>query len=262
VRRWRPADQAQAAANAYNTGAAKAAPFFMPITSPQNRKLKEIAKLVARRDRRERAGRFVAAGEDLLAAADAAGWEALERYCAAGSGLAGVEVEPELLARASGLESGTRALAVYQERFSQAPVGPLCVHLHGVRDPGNLGTILRAAHAFGGSCVSLGAGCADPFAPKAVRASMGAVFAVALARGGPLPGRRIALVPGAGVVLAEVGRAGSEVTVMLGAEREGLPRELVDGADVVAHIPISGDSLNVAMAAAVALYELSRMARA
>ena len=107
----------------------------MTITSSHNDKLKAIRKLGQRRRERERSGRFVAEGEDLLAAAEAAGWEPVERYCAAGSGLGGTEVEPSLLAAASGLGSGTRALAVYEERWAPQPAGPLCVYLHGVRDP-------------------------------------------------------------------------------------------------------------------------------
>src|SRR6516165_4778521 len=141
----------------------------MMITSPHNHRLKEIRKLRMRRRARQRAGRFVAEGEDLLAAADAAGWRALERYCAAGSGLEGSEVDPDALAKAAGLASGTRALAVYEERWWPAPTGPLCVYLHGVRDPGNVGTVLRSAEAFGAASVALGPGSADPFSPKAVR---------------------------------------------------------------------------------------------
>src|SRR5579875_1256039 len=108
----------------------------MTITSPHNEHLKEIRKLNQRRRARERAGRFVAEGEDLLAAADAAGWQPSERYCTAGSGLPGTEVEPHLLAAVSELGSGTRALAVYAERWAPAPLGPLCVCLIGVHDPG------------------------------------------------------------------------------------------------------------------------------
>src|SRR5450755_3368634 len=185
----------------------------MTITSAHNEQLTQIRKLRQRRRWRERSGRFVAEGEDLLAAADAAGWPALERYCAAGSGLDGVEVEPRILASLSGLGSGTRALAVYEERWAVPPPGPLCVYLHGVRDPGNVGAVLRSAQAFGASSVALGPGSADPFGPKAVRASMGAVFAVPLARseGAPdtLPGATIALVAGAGTSLAELWRSGS-----------------------------------------------------
>src|SRR5262245_10120370 len=147
----------------------------MTITSPHNDHLKQIRKL-ARRRAREQAGLFVAEGEDLLAAADEAGWVAAERYVAVGSGLSGVEVEPQLLAAVSQLGSGTRALAVYEQRWAQEPVGPLCVALHGIADPGNVGAVLRSALAFGASSVALGPGCADPFGHKAVRASMGAVF--------------------------------------------------------------------------------------
>jgi TrmH family RNA methyltransferase len=249
----------------------------MTITSHHNRKLKEIRKLRQRRRWRERSGRFVAEGEDLLAAADAAGWEAVERYCVAGSGLAGTEVDAELLTTASGLVSGTRALAVYEERWAPRARGPLCVYLHGLHDPGNVGTILRSAHAFGVSSVAIGPGTADPFSPKAVRASMGAVFGVPLARTDDLdalPGIKIALVPGEGTPLHELWRIRSTprnenanppegaLTLLVGSEREGLPPGLIDAADLTAHIAIETDSLNAAMAATIALYELrSRMAR-
>jgi RNA methyltransferase, TrmH family len=242
------------------------------ITSSHNQKLKEIRKLRQRRRWRERAGQFVAEGEDLLTSADASGWIAIERYVAAGSGLEGVEVEPALLASASGLSSGTRALAVYEERWASAPAGPLCVYLHGVHDPGNVGAVLRSAQAFGASSVVLGPGTADPYSPKAVRASMGAVFAVPLARSdsvAELPGVKIALVSGAGDPLDEVWRSTPvfarssakeprAATLMVGSERDGLPETVVADADHLAHIPIEIDSLNAAMAATIALYELSR----
>jgi TrmH family RNA methyltransferase len=245
----------------------------MTITSSHNDNLKEIRKLGQRRRARDRAGRFVAEGEDLLAAADAAGWTALERYCAAGSGLEGVEVERHVLASASALGSGTRALGVYAERWAPTPAGPLCVYLHGVSDPGNIGAVLRSAQAFGAASVALGPGSADPFGPKAVRASMGAVFHVPVARvddPAALPGQTIALVARAGHPLRELWRSGSEglnqnakvqaVTLLIGAERAGLPPELVAAADRVAHIPIQTHSLNAAMAATIALYEVTRMA--
>jgi TrmH family RNA methyltransferase len=235
------------------------------ITSHHNQKLKEIRKLRMRRRWRDRSGLFVAEGEDLLSVADAHGWTAIERYAAVGSGLPGVSVEAELLASASGLGSGTRTLAVYEERWAPAAVGPLCVYLHGVHDPGNVGAILRSAQAFGASCVVLGPGTADPYSPKAVRASMGAVFALPLARAdvADLPGTKIALVPHAGDELWRSSyvcdsSSAKEATLMIGAEREGLPGEVVAHADHVAHIPIQTDSLNAAMAATIALYEMSR----
>jgi RNA methyltransferase, TrmH family len=239
------------------------------ITSPHNQKLKEIRKLRQRRRWRDRSGLFVAEGEDLLSSADANGWIAIERYAAAGSGLGGIEVEPALLAASSGLGSGTRTLAVYEERWAPAPVGPLCVYLHGVHDPGNVGAVLRSAQAFGASSVALGPATADPFSPKAVRASMGAIFAVPLVRAeaaADLPGVKIALVPGAGQpltghwrsTLAYDGSGAEELTILIGSERDGLPDDVAAQADHLAHIPIRTDSLNAATAAAIALYELTR----
>ena len=223
------------------------------ITSAQNPHLKDIRRLHRRRTR-DAVGRFVVEGEDLLAAADAAGWPAIERYCAAGSGLAGVEVAPEALHAVSALGSGTRALAVYEQRWA-APAGPACVALWGVGDPGNVGAVLRGAAAFGAASVALGPGCADPYGPKAVRASMGAIFAVPVARVervDELPGERIALVAHEG----EPVRGPGDATIVVGAERKGLADEVVAACDRVAHIPIAGESLNAAMAATVALYEL------
>jgi TrmH family RNA methyltransferase len=224
------------------------------ITSPHNEALKEIRKLAGRRWR-DKLGEFVAEGEDLLEAADAAGWHASARYAATGSGLPGIPVAPHVLATVSQLGSGTRALGVYPQRWS-APAGPLCVALWGVNDPGNVGTVIRGALAFGASSVALGPGSADPYGHKAVRASMGALFSVPVARVrdvAQLPGRRIALVARAGEPLR---RLDGEVTVVVGAEREGLPDAVVAACDDVAHIPIAhADSLNAAMAATIALYE-------
>ena len=135
---------------------------------PEEPHLKALRRLHRRRER-ERSGTFLAEGEDLISAAELAGWHAVEGYrrrAPAGPGRAAAqagfhEVEGELLAGVSTLGSGTRVLAVYEQRWS-APTGPLCVYLHALRDPGNVGTIIRSAHAFGASCVALGPGCADP----------------------------------------------------------------------------------------------------
>ena len=171
---------------------------------------------------------------------------------------------PEVLAWASTLGSGTRAIAIYQQRWA-APTGPLCVYLHEVADPGNVGAIVRSALAFGASSVALGPGCADPFGPKAVRASMGAVFALPLARAralDQLPGRTLALAAHAGQPLAGA-KPSDPTTILLGAERAGLPADWQQACDEIRHIPIApaAESLNVAMAATVALYELTAKRR-
>jgi TrmH family RNA methyltransferase len=230
------------------------------ITSPHNEALKEVRKLAGRRWR-DKLGEFVAEGEDLLDAADAAGWHATARYVAADSGLEGVPVAPHVLSTVSQLGSGTRAIGVYPQRWA-TPAGPLCVALWGVNDPGNVGTVIRSALAFGASSVALGPGSADPYGPKAVRASMGAIFSVPVSRVrdvAELPGRRVALVAREGEPLDALS---GEVTFVVGAEREGLPDDVVASCDSVAHIPIArADSLNAAMAATVALYELTRITR-
>jgi TrmH family RNA methyltransferase len=218
------------------------------ITSPHNDKLKEIRRLMRRREER-----FVAEGEDLVNAADEAGWPAVYRL------EAGVDVAPGLLDEVSSLGSGTRVIAVYDRREAPAPAGPLCLALWGVRDPGNVGTVLRAALAFGAASVAVGPDCADPFSPRSVRASMGAIFAVPVARvsdRSELPGARIGLAARAGDPLA--GPLDEPATLLIGAERTGLPDAVLAACDRVAHIPIASESLNAAMAATVALYEATR----
>jgi RNA methyltransferase, TrmH family len=225
------------------------------ITSLDNDALRRVRKLAGRRWR-DKTREFVAEGEDLIAAAEEAGWRpslVLRE---------GVDVAPQLLRKVSQLGSGTRALAVYGQRWAPAPTGPLCVALWGVNDPGNVGTVLRSALAFGAASVAVGPGTADPFGPKAVRASMGAVFAVPVARVGAveeLPGRTVALVARAGRPLRDAEE--EEVTLVVGSEREGLPAAVVAACDEVAHIPIRSESLNAAMAATIGLYESSRVAR-
>lgn len=223
--------------------------------------MKDLRRLQRRRER-ERSGLFLAEGEDLIEAAAAAGRPAVAGYRAAGATIGGADfedVEPSVLDGFSTLGSGTRAIGVYEQRWGE-PAGPVCVYLHGVGDPGNVGTVLRSALAFGASCVALGPGCADPHSPKAVRASMGAIFEVGLARvsdATKLPGERIALVARAGVPIRELADS-RPLTLLVGAEREGLPDELVAACEHVAHIPIASESLNAAMAATVALYEMTR----
>jgi TrmH family RNA methyltransferase len=226
------------------------------ITSPQNEKLKLIRRLGRRRSR-EREGLFVAEGEDLLAAARDAGAEPVELLTAAGEGLGGTEVEPALLADVSKLGSGTRAIGVWREAWAEAPVAP-CVYLHGVSDPGNVGTVIRTANALVGGSVVLGPDCADPYGAHAVRASMGAVFAQPLLRGriDATAGPRAALVAHGGEALEALAGA---VTLCLGAEREGLPAEVLESCDVRVTIPVreSAESLNVAAAAAIALHRIA-----
>lgn len=227
------------------------------IESPHNEKLKLLRKLRERKHR-EREGLFATEGEDLVRAGLAAGAEPRFVLVAPGAGLDGEEVDPELLASVSTLGSGTRAIAVWPRRWAERPE-PVCLYLHGVGDPGNVGAIVRTAHALLGGTVVLGPDCADPFSAKAVRASMGSIFDQPLVRASldATPGPRVALVAHGGERLDALDSA---ATVCLGAEREGLPAELLDRCDAAVTIPTrpgAAESLNVAAAAAIVCERLS-----
>jgi TrmH family RNA methyltransferase len=219
------------------------------ITSRDNEKLKLVRKLQAR-SWRDKLGLFVVEGEDLLAPA---GIEPVERL------EAGVDVEPALLAEVSTLAHPPRVAAVYRRDCLPEGVRPVTLALWRVADPGNVGTLLRAADAFGAG-VALSPGCADVTGPKALRAAMGAVWRVPVSSFDDPAGTRVALVPRGGVPLPELSVDGG-VVLVLGAEREGLPDEVLERCDVRASIPQPGgaESLNVALAGAIALYEVTRL---
>jgi len=229
------------------------------IESPQNEKLKLVRKLRERKHR-EREGAFVTEGEDLVEAGLAAGAEPRFVLTPASSGLDGEEVDPKLLDEVSALGSGTRMIAVWDQRWSEP--GDSCLYLHGVGDPGNVGAIVRTAHALLDSTVVLGPGCADPFGPKAVRASMGSIFGQPLARAeiGDTPEPRAALVAHGGEGLAALEGA---ATLCLGAEREGLPDEVLALCATQVTIPLrsgGAESLNVAAVAAICAERISSLA--
>jgi TrmH family RNA methyltransferase len=231
------------------------------IASPHNEKLKLVRKLRERKHR-ESEGLFATEGEDLVEAGLAAGAEPRFLLSAAGSGLGGEEVEPELLASISSLGSGTRAIAVWPLCWAEQAQAP-CLYLHAVGDPGNVGAIVRTAHALVGGSVALGPGCADPFSPKSVRASMGSVFSQPLLRAGveATPAPRAALVAHGGEDLAGLDGV---ATLCLGAEREGLPEAVLGECETAVTIPLragAAESLNVAAAAAIACQRVTPAAQ-
>ncbi|HVY77092.1 MAG TPA: RNA methyltransferase [Solirubrobacterales bacterium] len=230
------------------------------IESPHNEKLKLVRKLRERKHR-EREQLFVSEGEDLIEAGLAAGVEPRALLVAPGSGIAGEEVAAKLLVSVSALGSGTRAIGVWPQRWEEPGASP-CFYLHGVGDPGNVGTIVRTAHALLGGPVVLGPDCADPHSPKAVRASMGSIFSQPLARAGVerTPQPRVALLAHGGEGLAGLGGA---ATLCLGAEREGLPPEVLSACDSAVTIPLrpgGAESLNVAAVAAICAERISSLA--
>ena len=218
--------------------------MFVVITSADNDKLKTIRKL-QQKSWRTKLGLFTAEGEDLQGPDPVFVLRA------------GEDVEPELLDAVSTLGSGTRVIGVYKQRWAE-PSGDVLVYLHGVEDPGNVGTIIRSAHALADATVVLGPGTADPYSPKAVRASMGSIFARPPARAAldALEGHRVALDVTAERELRDV-EVTTPIVLVMGSERGELPAG-VEGV----RVPVHADSLNVAMAATVALYETAlRMAR-
>ena len=237
------------------------------ITSATNPRLKLVRKLAARRQR-DKLGLFVCEGEDLVSAALDAGLDPVEALVDAERPALlerlprAEEVASELMSELSTLAHPARVVAVFRRadlpRGTDASTGLALWH---VGDPGNVGTLIRAADALGPAFVALSPGCADPAGPKALRASMGSLFRVSLADFDDAPGPRIALVPRDGRPLDELD-LGDRVTFVLGAERTGLPDDVVAGCDDVASIPIAAgaESLNVAVAGAIALYELGRRA--
>lgn len=220
------------------------------ITSRDNERLKLVRKLHDRRWR-DKLGLFVVEGEDALEAATAEPVDVLR---------AGNDIEPTLLAEVATAAHPPRVIAVFRRDDLPAwEVRRATLALWRVGDPGNIGTLIRTADAFG-AAVALSAGCADPTSPKALRASAGSIWRVPLgtwgASSGRSLGRTVALVAHGGEPLESVDLSG-RVAFLLGSERAGLPGEVQR--DVDARIAIErADSLNVAAAGAIALYELAR----
>jgi RNA methyltransferase, TrmH family len=240
------------------------------ISSAANPRLKLVRRLASRRQR-ERLGLFVCEGEDLVQAALEAGIEPVEALVDAErppalEGLQSAEaVEPRLLAASSSLAHPPRVIGVFRRddlpQLDPANPPGAGVALWRVVDPGNIGTILRAADGLGPAFVALSAGCGDPTGVKALRASAGAVFRVPLGRFDDAPRPRIAMLTRGGTPLADV-ELPDPATFVLGAEREGLPDDVAADCELGATIPLAAqaESLNVAITAAIALYERRRRA--
>ena len=217
----------------------------MPL-SPVHRS--SVRKLHDRRWR-DKLGLFVAEGEDLVAAAGADPVDLL---------VAGEDVTPELLAEVSTLAHAPRVIGVYRREDLPRGTRPVTLALWRVADPGNVGTLIRSADAFGAG-IALSPGCADPTGPKALRASMGALFRVPIAEfdAAARPPHRAR---SAWWNAAARARPRRRHRVRPRRRARGLADEVLARCDVQATIPQDGESLNVAMAGTIALYERSRQA--
>lgn len=259
------------------------------ITSLQNERVKMIRSLHMRKARRE-SGLFVAEGASLLVTARDAGWKPKILVFLAGSAAGGVardlvrwaeaagaerlEVSPAVLGKLAAKDNPQTMLGVFEQAWKPLPVpatvaaDALWVGLESVRDPGNLGTILRTADAVGAGGVMLIGACVDPFSHEAVRATMGSIFNVPLARAGFQDGLQWVHRWRGDIVGAHL--AGREdfrsvayrqpTLLLMGSEGPGLSRELSAACTRLVRIPMAGniDSLNLAVATALMLYEIRR----
>jgi RNA methyltransferase, TrmH family len=238
------------------------------ITSAANPRLKLVRRLSSRRQR-ERLGLFVCEGEDLVAAALEQGIHPVEVLVDAErppflDGLPDAEpVDPRLLAEVSALAHPPRIIGVFRRadlpQLNAADAPAVGLALWHVGDPGNIGTVLRTSDGLGPAFVALSPGCGDPTGPKALRASAGAIFRVPLGRFDDAPRPRAALVTRGGTPLPEL-ELPERVTYVAGAEREGLPEDIAADCEFRTTIPLAptAESLNVAVSAAIALYEWRR----
>ncbi len=242
------------------------------ITSRQNPRVQQIRRLLSSRREREQAGLFVADGTKLLAEA-VRWWPGLETVVLTPQVEAQLppqtevlRVSPELMTYLSPMETPQGALFVCRlpQGGDFAP-RPGMLLLDGIQDPGNLGTILRTADAFG-IPVALLEGCADPFSHKVVRASMGAVFrtppvqatwtqAESACRRAGIPIGVTALTDAArDIRTADL----AAMAVVIGSEGQGVRREILENADEALIIPMQSrcESLNAAVAATVVLWQM------
>ncbi len=256
------------------------------ITSLQNERVKLIRSLEMRKARKE-TGLFVAEGAALLITAREAGLAPRMLVFRAGSaegvtkgliawalnaGAEVLEVSEAVLGKLAAKDNPQNLIAVFEQSWSEAPSASTTTEsatwlaLEEVRDPGNLGTVIRTMDAVGGAGIVLVGSCCDPFAHECVRASMGSIFAVPLARlsreafldwrrgwPGDVVGTHLA---GTQDFRAALYR--SPTLLVMGGEGPGLSPELTAACDRLVKIPMAGtlDSLNLAVATALTLYQI------
>lgn len=243
---------------------------MLPISSLQNPTIKLIRSLDQKKERRE-AGLFVAEGFAMLERAEALGWVpdfvlATKRVDIFDD-VKPTLVTDKVMAELSGQNNPHDVLAVFKQRYQPHPSKEgLWLALDEVRDPGNMGTIIRTADAVDVTGIILVGDCCDPYSPEAVRASTGSIFAVPLVR---MNTGAVVDLAGAwqGDVVGTSGSARSDfrrdyrhpVLLAMGSESRGLSSELLRSCTQLVRIPMKDgvESLNVATATALMLYQMS-----
>lgn len=260
----------------------------LQITSPANPRIKAIRALALKKHRDE-TGLFVAEGLKLLTDALDGGWpvdtvlytrrqgeEAVAANAAARArahGAAILEVSEKILSAVSRRDNPQTVIGVYAQRHAALPADPapaeFWIGLDRVRDPGNLGTIIRTADCAGAAGVVLVGDSTDPFAIEAVRATMGSIFHVPVARAGTTefaqwrtgwPGLVIGTHLAGSVDYRDIKTGDRPVLLLMGNEQQGLPDELARLCDRLCLIPMAGraDSLNLAVSTGILAFELRR----
>jgi TrmH family RNA methyltransferase len=259
------------------------------VTSLANPLVKDI-KALALKKFRDQQHAFMAEGLKLVIDALDLGWQvktlvfakagrgnpavekAAARTVAAGGTV--LEVSEKVLSAITRRDNPQMVVGVFTQRFAalkeiRPKPGDVWVALDRVRDPGNLGTVLRTVDAVGAKGVILVGDTTDPFAMETVRATMGSVFAVPVAKA--TQGEFLAWRKGFSGIVAgthlkgavdyrTVDFSGRPVLLLMGNEQQGLPDELAASCDRLVRIPQAGraDSLNLAVATGVMLYEIRR----
>jgi len=259
------------------------------VTSLQNERVKFIRALEMRKARRD-TGLFVAEGASVLVSARDAGWKPQMLVFLAGSAAGGIhrellswaekagaeclEVSEAVLGKLAAKDNPQTMLGVFEQRWLAAPAAKaepetaVWLALEGIRDPGNLGTIIRTVEAVGAKGILLiGASC-DPYSRECVRATMGSIFNVPLVRMDAENFRTWLSgwsgdVVGTHLSAKEDFRAVSyrgPVLLLMGSEGPGLSDPLAAACSKLVKIPMTGrlDSLNLAVATALVLYEVRR----
>mgnify|MGYP006266716113 CR=1 FL=1 len=258
------------------------------ITSPSNPLIKRLRGLERKKQRQE-TGLFMAEGARLVAQGLARGWrldtlvlsrpamqrdhagELADRARRAGARV--VCVPERLVGRITRKDNPQAVIGAFEQAgrrldaLSGRAAG-LWIALHEVRDPGNLGTILRTADCAGLGGVILTGACCDPYSVEAVRASMGSIFDMPFAEAGfdalddwrKRQGARLVAASMNGNVRHDGNIYGPKAVILMGNEQSGLPAPLEAACDTLAQIPMRGgaDSLNLAQASAVMIYEAWR----
>ena len=259
----------------------------MIITSTSNTQIKEIRKLRERKARSE-SGRFLLEGirivieaiqaqdfvEQIIVSSELLenkkGIEAVE--IARKQALPVLEVSKEVFESISGKEGPQGLAAVGRQHWTNieeidTPLSGIWIALYQVADPGNLGSILRTLDGMGGRGVFLLDHCTDPYDPSAIRASMGGIFSKKLVRTGSadfigwVKKKNIHLVGTSDSAHVQFNKVHypDDMILLMGSEREGLTKDLETVCETIVSIPMMGnvDSLNLAIASSIVLYEIA-----